>query len=82
MASRSLRFGARSQKLSNIYRSLDGCPNFYNLLRNYRVSSCFGGHVNLLVPAAFAVISTYQSTLGPRGGLWPDLYLLYNMSDS
>jgi hypothetical protein len=23
------------------------------------------------VPAAFAVVSTQQSALGPRGGLWP-----------
>jgi hypothetical protein len=26
-----------------------------------------------LVPAAFAVVSTHQSALGPRGGLWPVL---------
>jgi hypothetical protein len=29
--------------------------------------SCFGRHVKPLVPATFAVVSTYQSTLGPRG---------------
>jgi hypothetical protein len=27
-------------------------------------------HVKPLVPAAFAVVSTHQSALGPRGGLW------------
>jgi hypothetical protein len=30
-----------------------------------------------LVPAAFAVASTHQPTLGPRGRLWPVL-LMYN----
>jgi hypothetical protein len=30
---------------------------------------CFGRHVKPL--AAFAVISTHQSALSPRGGLWP-----------
>jgi hypothetical protein len=32
---------------------------------------CFGKHVKPLVPAAFAVFSTHQPALGPRGGLWP-----------
>jgi hypothetical protein len=32
-----------------------------------------GRHVKPLVPAAFAVVSTHQSALGPRGGLWPVL---------
>jgi hypothetical protein len=30
---------------------------------------CFGRHVKPLVPAAFTVVSTHQSALGPRGGL-------------
>jgi hypothetical protein len=30
---------------------------------------CFGRHVKPLVPAAFAVVSTHQSALGPRGVL-------------
>jgi hypothetical protein len=28
-----------------------------------------------LVPAAFTVVSTHQSALGPRGGLWPFLLM-------
>jgi hypothetical protein len=31
----------------------------------------FGRHVKTLVPAVFAVVSTHQSALDPRGGLWP-----------
>jgi hypothetical protein len=42
-----------------------------NLL--YRVPQCFGRHVKPLVPVAFAIVSTRQSALGPRGGLWPVL---------
>jgi hypothetical protein len=42
-----------------------------------RAPPCFGRHVKPLVPAAFAVVSTYQYALGPRGGLWPVL-LMYN----
>jgi hypothetical protein len=33
---------------------------------------CFRRHVKS-VPAAFAVVSTHQPALGPRGGLWTDL---------
>jgi hypothetical protein len=32
---------------------------------------CFVKHLRPLVPAAFAVVSTYQPALGSRGGLWP-----------
>jgi hypothetical protein len=35
-----------------------------------RAAPCFGRHVKPLVPAAFAVVSTHQPALGPRGGLW------------
>jgi hypothetical protein len=42
-----------------------------------RAPPCFGRHVNPLVPAAFAVVSTHQPALGPRGGLWPVL-LMFN----
>jgi hypothetical protein len=42
-----------------------------------RVLPCFGEHVNPLVSAAFAVVSTHQSALGLSGGLWPVL-LMYN----
>jgi hypothetical protein len=38
-----------------------------------RAPPCFGSHVKPLVPAAFAVVSTHQSSLGPRSGLWPVL---------
>jgi hypothetical protein len=34
-----------------------------------RAPPYFGRHVKPLVPAAFAVVSTHQPTLGPRGGL-------------
>jgi hypothetical protein len=36
---------------------------------------CFGRHVKSLVPDAFAVVSTHQPALGPRG-LW--LVLLWS----
>jgi hypothetical protein len=35
---------------------------------------CFGRHVKPLVPAAFAVVGTYQPALG-RGGLYGPLFL-------
>jgi hypothetical protein len=35
----------------------------------------FERHVKLLVPAAIVVVSTHQSVLGPRGGLWPILLI-------
>jgi hypothetical protein len=44
-----------------------------NLLTGY--PPCFGRHVKPLVPAAFAVVSTCQPALGPRGGLWPVLLM-------
>jgi hypothetical protein len=40
-----------------------------------RAPLCFGRHVEPLVPAVFAVVSTHQPTLGPRGGLWPVLLM-------
>jgi hypothetical protein len=39
---------------------------------------CFGRHVKPLVPAAFAVVSTDQSALDPRGGLWP-VFLMHKV---
>jgi hypothetical protein len=42
---------------------------------SFRAPPCFGSHVKPLVPAAFAVVSTNQPALGPRGGLWPDLLM-------
>jgi hypothetical protein len=41
-----------------------------------RVPPCFGMHVKPLVPAVFAVVSTHQSALGSRGGLWPVLLVV------
>jgi hypothetical protein len=40
-----------------------------------RAPPCLGRHVKPLVPAAFAVVSTHQPILGPRGGLWPVLLM-------
>jgi hypothetical protein len=40
-----------------------------------RAPPCFGRYVKPLVPAAFAVVSTYQTVLGPRGGLWLVLFM-------
>jgi hypothetical protein len=42
-----------------------------------RAPQCFGRHAKPLVPAAFAVVSTHQSKLGPRGRLWP-VFLMCN----
>jgi hypothetical protein len=43
-----------------------------------RVPLCFWRHVNPLVPAAFAVVSTHQPALGPRGGYDPSsLFLIH-----
>jgi hypothetical protein len=44
--------------------------------QKYIISTpCFGKHVKPLIPFAFAVVSTHQSALGPRGGLWPVLLI-------
>jgi hypothetical protein len=40
-----------------------------------RAPPCCGRHVKPLVPAAFAIVSTYQSARQPRGGLWPVLFM-------
>jgi hypothetical protein len=44
-------------------------------LTKYPYIPCLGRHVKPLVLAAFAVVSTHQPALGPRGGLWPVLLL-------
>jgi hypothetical protein len=72
MALRSERFGVRSRKLSDVGQSLDRIVTKYLLSR---APPCFRRHVKLLVPAAFAVVSTHQPALGPRGGLWPVLLM-------
>jgi hypothetical protein len=58
MAPRSVRFGVRSWKLSNIGQSLDEC--YLELLRA-------SSHVKPLDPAALAVVITLQPALSPRG---------------
>jgi hypothetical protein len=40
-----------------------------------RAPRCFRRHVKPLVPAAFAVVSTHQTALDPRGELWPVLLM-------
>jgi hypothetical protein len=46
--------------------------NMHNILEKH-FSISIESAVKPLVPAAFAVVSTHQSALGPRGGLWPVL---------
>jgi hypothetical protein len=70
MAPRSMCFGVRSRKLSNVGQSLDVTKSVLS-----RVPPWFGRHVKPLVPAALAVVITHQPALGPRGGLWPVLSL-------
>jgi hypothetical protein len=70
MVPRSVRFGVRSRKLSNIVSHWMGDQKLIS-----RAPPYFGRHVKRLVPAAFAVISTHQPALGPRGGLWPVLLI-------
>jgi hypothetical protein len=67
MAPRSLR----SRKLSNVGWSVIGWVT-KNLLS--RAPPCIQRYVKLLVPVAFAVVSTHQLALGPRVGLWPVLH--------
>jgi hypothetical protein len=64
MSLRSVRFGVRSWKLSNVGHWMV-TKNLLSL-----ASPCFGKHVNTLVPAEFAVVSTQQPALGLRGALW------------
>jgi hypothetical protein len=40
-----------------------------------RAPPCFGKHVKVLAPVAFAVVSTHQPALGLRGGLWHVLFM-------
>jgi hypothetical protein len=59
---RLVRFGVQSRKISNVGQSLDMTKNLFS-----RAPLCFGRHVKQFVPAAFAVVSTHQSVLDPRG---------------
>jgi hypothetical protein len=60
VAPRSVHFGVKSWKLSNVGQSLDGCMTLCSLTKNVlsRVPPCFGRQVKPLVPAAFAVPPT------------------------
>jgi hypothetical protein len=62
IAPRSVRFGLRLQKLSNVDQSLDGWPKIFYL------------ELKPLVLAAFAFVSTHLPALDPRGG-WPVLLM-------
>jgi hypothetical protein len=59
----------------NIYNSKSLYLTLFKFIFNnnllFGAPSCLERHVNPLVPAAFAFVSTHQSALGPRGGLWP-----------
>jgi hypothetical protein len=70
-ALRSVGFNFNNS-ISNIGQSLNRWRKFY-YLKLLRASE----GMLTLVPAALAVVSTYQPTLGPRGGLWPFL-LMWN----
>jgi hypothetical protein len=67
------------EMMEGLFQSLSGSvsqitqttPN--NLLS--RAPPYFRRHVKPLVQAAFAVISTHQPALGPRGGLWSVLLM-------
>jgi hypothetical protein len=70
MAPRSVRFSVRSWKLSKVGHWMGD--------QKFIISSSSvlrGRHVKPLVPAAFEVVSTHQSVLSPRGGLWPVLLM-------
>jgi hypothetical protein len=64
MAQRLVRFVVRSNDIIWVKK---------NLLS--RAPPCFESHVKPLVPAAFAVVSSHQPALGPRGVLWPVLLM-------
>jgi hypothetical protein len=71
MDPRPVRLGVRSRSSENV-----GYWMGKQILLS-RAPPCFARHVKPLVKAAFAVVSTHQSALSPRGGLWPVL-LMYN----
>jgi hypothetical protein len=71
MSPQSVRFGVRSRKLSKRWSVIRWVTKNVS-----RAPSCFGKHVEPLVPAAFAVVSTHHHALGPRGGLYPSLCVI------
>jgi hypothetical protein len=62
MAPRSVRFGMRSRKLSNVGGPLGD--------QKFTISS------SSVLPV-FAVFSSYKSALGLRCGLWPSLCVIH-----
>jgi hypothetical protein len=71
MAPRQCATACDVGKLSNVGWFFGGVTK--DLLS--RAPPCFGSHVKPLVPAAFAVVTTHQPALGPRGGVWPILLM-------
>jgi hypothetical protein len=71
MIPRSVYFGVRLWKLSNVGQSLDGRPKIY-LFKLFRASE---DTLNPWPRLHCAVVSTHQPALGPRGGLWPVLLM-------
>jgi hypothetical protein len=63
MAPRSEHFSVQSWKLKQRWSVIEWVAK----------NPCFGRYVKPLVPAAFAVVSTHQPVLGPRGGYSPFL---------
>jgi hypothetical protein len=62
MGPRSVRFGVRVKQRWSVIGLVT--QNLFS-----RALPCFGRHAKPLVPASFAVVSTHQPALGPRGGL-------------
>jgi hypothetical protein len=69
MAPRSVRFGLRSQKLSNVGQSLDGWSKIYYLELLCILEGTLSRWSRLHLQ------STHQSAKGSRGGLWPVLLM-------
>jgi hypothetical protein len=56
--------GVQSRKLSNVRKGQSSDGGLKSNLQLLHASECFGRHVKLLVPAAFAVVNTYFSFKG------------------
>jgi hypothetical protein len=78
-STRGAIFHTKHASNANVVRVVLLDANSYlalSILKSYRAPPCFGRHVKPSVPAAFAVVSTHQSALGPRGGLRPVLLVV------
>jgi hypothetical protein len=75
MDPRSVCFGVRSRKLSNVSQSLDGWPKMYYLELLRASEGTLSRRVTASVmrgkPAVFVVLRTHQPALGTRAGLRP-----------